>query len=68
MITDYYGDGNRYRGVTSTGGKTRTIVIAGNAVLHDTASDLEQTTNERNLRSWTRRNKRQNKRQKGSAT
>jgi hypothetical protein len=41
MITDYYGDGNRYRGVTSRGGKTRTIVIAGNAVLHDTANDRE---------------------------
>lgn len=41
MITDYYGDGNRYRGVTSRGSKTRTIVIAGNAVLHDTANDRE---------------------------
>lgn len=40
MITDYYGDGNRYRGVTSTSGNTRTIVIAGNAVLHDSAEDM----------------------------
>jgi len=47
MITDYYGDGNRYRGVTSTGGKTRTIVIAGNDVLHDTANDREDADHKR---------------------
>lgn len=47
MITDYYGDGNRYRGVTSRGGKTRTIVIAGNAVLHDTANDREDADHKR---------------------
>lgn len=47
MITDYYGDGNRYRGVTSTGGNTRTIVIAGNAVLHDTANDREDADHKR---------------------
>ncbi len=53
MITDYYGDGNRYRGVTSTGGNTRTIVIAGNAVLHDTANDREDANpqNERRTRT-----------------
>ena len=47
MITDYYGDGNRYRGVTSTSGNTRTIVIAGNAVLHDTANDREDADHKR---------------------
>ena len=47
MITDYYGDGNRYRGVTSTSGKTRTIVIAGNAVLYDNANDREDADHKR---------------------
>lgn len=37
MIGDYYGDGNRYRGVTCRGIKTRTIIMCGDAVLIDTA-------------------------------
>ena len=39
MIGDYYGEGNRYRGVTSRASKTRTIVLVGNAVLLDTAQE-----------------------------
>lgn len=39
MLGDCYGDGNRYRGVTSRTGKIRSIVCVGNAVLHDSAEE-----------------------------
>lgn len=51
MIGDYYGDGNRYRGVTSQASKTRTIILVGDAVLLDTAQerpDADEDTQDSN--------------------